>query len=466
MQLVAAMMEVVDIEWVRILVGSSHKVYVPRSVHEIYTRGGENPGSEAQTYIRREYLDLVALSVMLKVMLPVWVVFYNRTGASISKSNREKFALRLLWCSQVMAMPAMAKLNTFIQHYIRASNSVEIRLKVAVMGAGSADFTEVMMAGLITTLIAMLDPVQPDVVGDDEVPSPTGSERTIITRLFYRVEQSLGNGPRRGANTVHEKFGTKYGGLNSEDHTSLVEEFRGTGMDEGTKRLLNISLENPTSLLYQVFDKKVTSEIADLFNLFLGTVHTADTINVNRHKIRRIHDCQIAIAMWIMGDLKDRAAIFPIHAREYINRGPILNIIAVAQTYLWYHGFKPIAALLSATALPVDYVIGDTGRDRIRDLELLKRLNDKFPVALYVKGGRRRRERENQNNPIESRVMNAIESLIQPTLQGDPPGFSSLTWYLNIPSQLLREVSGHNQRTFACPREMRNDLARLIDFLY
>jgi hypothetical protein len=156
MQLVAAMMEVVDIEWVRILVGSSHKVYVPRSVHEIYTRGGENPGSEAQTYIRREYLDLVALSVMLKVMLPVWVVFYNRTGASISKSNREKFALRLLWCSQVMAMPAMAKLNTFIQHYIRASNSVEIRLKVAVMGAGSADFTEVMMAGLITTLNRML----------------------------------------------------------------------------------------------------------------------------------------------------------------------------------------------------------------------------------------------------------------------------------------------------------------------
>jgi hypothetical protein len=431
-------------------------------VHDIYTRGGENPGSEAQTYIRREYLDMVALSCMLKTMLPVWVVFYNRTGASISKQNREKFALRLISCSQAMTMPAMSKLNTFIQHYINASNSVEIRLKVAVLGAGTADFMEVMMASLITTLIAMLDPVQPDLPDDDDAPTG-GRESTIITKIFYRVEQNLGNGPRRGAGIVQEKFKNI---SNSDDgHTSLVEEFRGTAIDEGTKRTLNISLENPTNLLFQVFSRQVTGEITDLFAHFLSTVNARDDINGSRQRIRRIYDCQIAVAMWVMGDLRNRDAIFPIHAREFINRGPLCNIIAVAQTYLWWHGFKSIAALLSATSMPIDYMFGDTGRDRVRDMDLLKRINDKFPTALHVRGGRRRREKET-NNPVESRVLMAVDSLVQPSVQGEPPGFSSLTWHLNIPNVLLREVNQNNQRTFSCPRDFRGELAKLIDFLY
>lgn len=90
----------------------------PHSVKETFVEDAAGRNKQNKTYIRSEYEELVTLTFLFRLLLPVYGEFIARIGAYTDASSKEMITFNLASMSSVMDTPAMMRLISFVENTV------------------------------------------------------------------------------------------------------------------------------------------------------------------------------------------------------------------------------------------------------------------------------------------------------------------------------------------------------------
>ena len=390
-------------------------VTIPAKFDEVYIQSDEKPFSRDKTYTRPDYSKLVALTMTLRIMVPIWGEFILRTRAETGTSFKEYYAYTLVAQTKLNESPAVEKLRTYIEANIQSEKSINT---IIVGGIGSEDYATWILSGLLVKRLS---------VGDIR-------GREINTNLVVTVHNDLlakNNG--NGGNSFGEPILNK-----------IFES--DTDSDHGVSRIENFKL-------------KAEHSIGDICTIeyFMENYKGAATLLMPNHNpalledfiessnvmlTERIWPAQIALAQWVLAPILSPRGIY------HLDKITTVRALAIAQCYLWQNGHKKLAVLLTAIASDnrkssQQTGIGSTARITRDQLEELTKL---FPY-----------------NRISAKRKNTIPpnvAMVAIDLVADD--FSARDWILSVPPKYAEEITGiQSHRRYSCPHDIKIILAAI-----
>ena len=145
-----------DFESIRFHLSINPGITIPESVKDAFDHCGQQPGSRSQTYIREEYLDLIAFSTMLRVIYPLFMEFIGRNDRVVGTQYKEHFALKIIMPTKFSEHRAMKRLMEYIEGCINEKKTRQ-DLNIIVDGIGSEAFQDYVLATVIVKKVCCSD---------------------------------------------------------------------------------------------------------------------------------------------------------------------------------------------------------------------------------------------------------------------------------------------------------------------
>lgn len=434
-------------------------IKIPDNLLTVYSTREEMPGPPEQTYLRSDYIWLVALSVALRLMTPIWGEFINRTAREVGTTWKEYEAFKLLQQASIFHSIPMERLRVFSEAIIPPDKNLSAAI---IDGISSDDFPAWVLAltavrRLIVADISGQDPNQSlmgsirrfmsskvtgqqtsfmGVVKDKPAADSGGDEATnLSTAERYRMRQDL----PAGDIAMMEHYINRFVELNpfeTDDPSLLMEP-----TSEAGKRVYSIWHQLlshrddgrivPKSLTTKVMAVRETEEGRQLLMESLDSIQKLDQ---SQH---RIWPSQLTLIQWVLADL-----LSP-RCWDYVSKETVLNGAAIAMAYLKYSGHDELAHLITASRIEDfdDLLGGPLSRSRIPK-ETVDELDRIYPFARRTGG----RNPERQKNA----AIQAIDQL-EEILSRDE-------WHINVPQSWLTT----NSRRYAVSQDIKIKLAKLI----
>lgn len=424
-QIVARMYENIDLADIRNWVVFKSQIHIPSSLRESYTEQ-ENQDRRDQTYLRSDYIELVCFAMAVRMMVPIWGEFIS-VGESVTGSVfKENVALGLLHRSHLVHSEAFKRLNTYAA--------------AAVNSTKDKNYATAILQGLGTTelpgWVAALAIVRRLAIG--ELSSPDDNSH-IITNIYQFIVSTL--------RSMDRKFGKPFGGSvsdktearasrNSTDEQSIsvVEMYKvKQEVSDGEIVVLNVYTEQMEQMGLKV-DETLPPE---LIALCYQHIQALQNEAVHRH--------QVTLVQWILHK------VLPPRSGDSLNKPAILRAMAVTQALLWHWGFFDLAALVTATPLPIATSYGygrNESRSRIPK-DIMEELQRLYP---HYQAGRGKAAQSVRQVNVGAKAIDAYADLVTP-----------YDWRLNCPNELISKTNRiANSKKMVVPGDIRLHLARLI----
>jgi hypothetical protein len=395
-------------------------VHIPEKCTAEYDDSDEKPGSRDQTYLRSDYIELIALSVLLKAMIPIWLEFCYRTKSETGKDHKEYFAYMLLSASYVPDLNPIQKLERYIN--VSISKIGDASLNIMINGSGTDNHPGLLLASLVVTKITMI-PV-----------NPVGSESNIVTTIYYYVRQNQdGAAPTRYANMVKAKTPTDSAGSDDSNRASNLEAYKiAHSVSMGTKVKLNVWMNDILRVANRVDPHMDIALLDEFYQQALGLENA------------RIMPVQVTLVQFVL-----KRVISPLGV-PLLKKRALINAIAVTQTWLWQHDFFVLSGIIGATAMvddQVTYVGGNSSRVRITP-EMTADIERLFPISVIPPGYSNKLK---QINPILRSIDLINEQL------------SANDWELRTVPAKTKVITGYeNMNRLSCPNDIKMMIAALI----
>lgn len=393
----------------------------PSSVHEKF-----NPNSTItradSTYLRTDYFGLVALSVALRPMIPIWGSFIDITKRDVGNNYKEYHAYGLLYNTHLARSPEIVRLRDFIDVKVQAQTTGDKNFTTVMGGLATVEMSSYLTAQICVRRLAV------------STVSGPGDRVNLIAKVHFFVDSKM--------KSLDRDFGRKFGGKISEkkltgsaadDNTSVVEMFKiKPDLSDGHIVMLNVYAEDP----WRMASVRCPDLPPDYLRDALQAIESIDQVDIAPH--------HTWLVKWIMNP------VIPAKGVDLLTIDPLKNCMAVTQAVLWHWGYYDLAAM--ATALPQfhddDIMIGASeSRQRIQKEQLL-RMQERYPYALPAKRGAPVR----QTN-VAAR---AVDRLADVLFRND--------WLLKGPPALLEKTTRiGNSRTLTTPPDLKIQLANLIE---
>lgn len=393
------------------------------------------PHRKEKTYLRGEYIDLVTMTVSLRLMVPIWAEFIKTTRRQIGGNSKELEAYRLLYFSRLHNSPAMQRLLGYVHQTTVTELGSEIHATAILNGMGINEFIDWMLALTAVRRLSMCP-----VSSEDDVSN-------VITNVHQYV--------RLGVKGSHKKHSKKFGGkvtLRNRDEIgddgqkkSAAEIYKvKQEVPDSVRVLMSVYMSDPTNVLYRALGltKRGTAGLVaqkpeGLDERFASCMHWIN--QVPDFEITQHHQTLI---QWTLPHVLSPRGV------PLLQYDALKHALVVTQVVLWEWGFYDLAAL--ATAQPFylddDMMLGAVEtRGRIPK-ETMDELNRLWPHAQQSK----------KVSPRQSNVAaKAIDTLVD---------HMTLTeWVLCCPPELVERVTrGEQTRRIAVPAEIRYTLALLL----
>lgn len=115
----------------------------PASVNDTFQEDAAGRNKPDKTYIKSQYQELVTLTFIIRMLLPVLGEFTARISAYIESTGREMAAFDLIKDSELMASTAMERLKSFIRNTIPPDTN---RSSALIDGISSEDYERWLLA--------------------------------------------------------------------------------------------------------------------------------------------------------------------------------------------------------------------------------------------------------------------------------------------------------------------------------
>lgn len=417
-KLVAKLYDQVDLQDIRRWVSFVSRIRIPDDLQEIYDDSPENNGSRNRTYLREDYKSLLALSVALRMMIPVWGEYILRVGKEKGTTYKEFYAARLLLSSKLYYCEAMEKLRVFVEETIPTDKPKD---SASIVAFSEDDFNEWMTSLVLVRRIT---------VGDIRGLNP---KTHLIKNIFQYIRQKFNTHENNFIGKVKAEDGDNNTG---DDYTNLskIETYKmRQELPTGDVIILRHSVRDAWKAVQRI----CPSLPAEMLEESLQACYTGlrDTI---------IGQPQIALAQYVYSPVLRPTAFMHLKKRE------LVQTLAVSQAILWKNGWHDLAALVSASAIPQVNTISvssTVSRTRISK-EQMAQLEHWFPYSRKPHGKQKQLKLQNVGAI-------AVESLFT--------FFTSNDWRLNLPERWLQEQPVlPKAKRYVAPYDIRTKLADFV----
>lgn len=379
-----------------------------------------------RTYLINDYKGLLALTVALRPMIPIWNWYITRIKSSAGTNHKEYEALSLLKDTYLIHTPEFEKLRTYVYSN---TDQGKLTLTAAFSGLGSEDLPDWLLSfGLIRKVcVGVILKYHPD----GSVPR-YDSGANIVSNVYMDTDQTL--------NSIDRKFKNKV--LDKGETNNVVDDDKASNAEN---IIVKQSLSDAQVILAEVYTEDFRLMLRKIDpTIPIGLVQSF--IKANRRNVSYIPtEGQIGITQWVM------YKALSCHFLTLVDSNARRNIISVCQAALWHWGFYDLAMLLTATEVKLDMsapLPSVAGQQRITNAQV-EILHDVYP---YYQAA--------TNKDIRSRNENVAVTgcdLVAKTFEG-------MVWDIAIPDELESQIGliPYESGGYLAPSNMRVQLADLV----
>lgn len=373
--------------------------------------------SREQTYLRGDYMKLMALSLSLRLMIPIWSEYILKTKTDAGTEFKEFYAFRLMYRSSLMTSEAMLKFREYVIRCIPQEKS-----KASIVGGVSSDdFPEWVTAQTIIRCLCTRD-----------VRGIMGGT-TLVQYIYNNVRERVKRSENSFGGAIRDKpLGNDKGG-DDEGRTSVIEAYKVREDISGGKiAYLQWVLNDPMHVAHQL------QPDIDL-RLVKSALKTTRAAFANT----RCRQPQVVLLQYLL---------VPIITPKSILRMPkpvVDTLLAVAQAVLWHRGHHVLAGLITATvSKDTDLMINSVGGGGRIPKEIVDELTELYPFT--KKATPRLKTAKCLNQAIA-----AIDTLSDE--------LSEYSWTLTIEDQYVQQITGGStSRRYSLHRDIKTKIAEFV----
>jgi len=280
-------------------------------------------GSRVQTYLKDDYLELAALEIVIKAILPVIAHFGYVKASEMSIMHREAILFNFIKTHKIMKVPAMIKLSGLIEKLVsKTANDGELEaIRTIEKQLPKEDVVEYVLAIVVLQRVS-ISPLIRD-----------NANENIVTKVYNYVTNKLKVKADVSKSIRNKKPMSDIESNASDDKESIVESYRVLSkFPVATHVELNWSVSDIGMIVSQLpveIDPKLLLDAIQLTKGFL-------TSNIDKS--------QISILGVIFKHIIDPRGL------EQVNIDSIVNLLGVGFAYLWTINHKHLALLLTSVA--------------------------------------------------------------------------------------------------------------------
>jgi hypothetical protein len=362
--------ELVDsfsIESVETFIVFKSSIILPPHFEVNYVEDPDSNTTRDQTYLREDYLRLVAVSIILRSMLPIWSEFIGTIKNDAGSLFKEQYAANLIRGTKLYQDHAIERLKTYIEKTANGGHIDNPTLTLA--GISTEDFLDWMLAIVLVRRIT---------TGDISGYEP---KINLVTSVYSYVSQKVNS--ENSSREFKKKVSDTNAVSEMDSKLSVLERYKiKSDMSIGSNLELERALSDYVSNAYRLAPN-IDRRLLD------------DAVNTSHQLL----DARISpSAVTVLSILY--SGIVPGKSVRYINRNLLVKCLATAQAVLYSRGHYFLSIMVTSKVDTSNDIIitGVESRNRIPQ-ETIDELNKYFP---YQRKESSRRKVKEKNLAITS----------------------------------------------------------------
>lgn len=396
--------------WVRFNSG----INIPTSFNETYVENVDKNTTPDKTYTRGEYISLVALSIALRTMVPIWGAYIRSIRSEVGNDFKEQSAFALILKTAVYYCKPMQKLA----EYIRAQTvNAEFNASNTLNFISREDYPHWLLALVCVKRLC---------IGDIRSREPNAH---LVSLVYNMISQRAMYGETDFSNMIRSKKADEYG-PDGESKVSNLERFKTTA---------SISLGQIGEMEYAMKDiVKASIKVCPEIDLQL-LERSLETCLATVQPLRP----QIVLLAWVFSPVISPRGI------DYLPPAMVTSILGAVEAILWTRGHRYLALLSTAYAIIDDSVHRVAhASSRMRPTEDLTEQVDKYFPYKQMQVGK-------------TGVVTEIQP-INDTVDKMASNLGKYTWRATAHESMIQEELGTTARRIPMIPDIKGEITRLI----
>ena len=415
-------LDMFDYEDMRNFIINHNLVRVPQTLMDVFNEDIEinKEGSRVQTYLKSDYVNLVALLNVLKSVVPVLGMYAEVHKQTIAKNYKEYILIMFILKHPISDLEPFQKMVGYIKKLINniKSNEEELQMRLIKKGIDEENLVYSILGGVLLEKMLLTDETK-----DTDT-------KNLITKFYSYASGRLNikNNPT-GNLKIKSKFKINPDG---DDTESVIESYRTpTDITPGFMEEFVFATSNIKRLYDWLSDKK-NYQLLETFRSSVETIHPVYLPLIN-----------IKIAFILAKNVVDPRAY------NYVGANEIRNVLAAVATVLWEKDFKLLSAILSSSKAPEDMIVVNYNtklklEDFYKDL-----INEKFKINIY-------------NKKPKTDEITKIENLGDKLLNEISTEMIKNNYICKLPESMIEEAVGHINNLIPVPNDIKPTLIDAI----
>ncbi len=381
-----------------------------------YISSYDKQGSREQTYIRREYVELITLALVLRTMVPIWGEFISQTRKETGTQFKEYYAFQLLNASGIIDSPAMHRLRTYIDYNIGDERANPTNI---VDGISAEDFPSWMLGLVVIRRLCI-----GDIRGVEQ-------DAHIVSYIYKFITSRTRTNDSSDDSVVKIKKTDK--SSTGRDTLSSLERYKiKHSISMGEIVELEHSLRDMRNIAFRL-SGQMTEE---LYRQGMASAEKLENIP--------LLEPQITLLRWVF-----KPIISP-QGLVYMEKSILTKALGVLEAVLWARGHYVLSLAATSYAVMSEsemFVSSDNPRARVPK-ELSAELDALYPY-MVVSGGAKTGQKLNNLAAI------SIDNLTN--------NLSMYSWTIAAHEDKIRQVFGHvNSRRLSLPSDIKAQITKLV----
>jgi len=381
-------------------------------------------GTRVQTYLKEDYLELVALLTIIKSVLGPLGHLISLLQQTIPETYHTYYIYLILLRHPIAKLEPFEKLRGYVHKLVQnvESNKRELSLRLIEKNIDVETLPDIILSGALFNNILLGDETK------DE------KKKNLVTKFYSFVSSRL-NLKNTPNSKIKLKQEFKTCPEDGEDTESVVEAYRiPTELSMGSIEEFKFACDDPITLYRWL--KPEGDLNMELFNIFK---HAIENIPA-----RNIAEVNIKLAFIIAKNVIDPRIY------RYVELKHVRNVMTVAATVLWENDFKLLATILASSLAETD-IAKVNYNIKIKFMEYHKDLLDK-KFRLYMFN---RNVKTGEVTKVINQADEFLGSITDKIIGND---------YIctGLPEDMLEEATGSTNRLINIPNDMK---IRLLEAL-